>query len=399
MNNVNSVATTDYYLYDAFGRNLGVRRKVGSSADKWEFYVFGNRREAKYIKNVGNGIVDPDELEFYLTDHLGNTRMVYSLENGSSGIALSMRMVADYFPYGKVLRQFSNPGAGGNEKFLSTDHERDPETDWDYRGARYYDSDVARFLSLDPLAAKFPGWSPYSYSFCNPISFTDPTGKEPEKVGSGPGDRYRRLSAKGSLKAQRRASSLLEKVISSDAKKGNNGTKAPEKIPNYGRGGGNMGDNTLLGNTFEYHTYAGNPVLNRIGFKAVTIDDGQLNVIQVGYPEPGTLRPMWTKGNSFNQTPGTYVEVDDQGNIMDNNTGQVLIPIPVGVDPSDGLYATGEEMYSRSPSGEVKYNGVADVDKVVRIQQVIKLNPSGVAVDVSGYRRLILNESIITENP
>ncbi|MBL0051175.1 MAG: hypothetical protein IPP29_06450 [Bacteroidetes bacterium] len=38
------------------------------------------------------------------------------------------------------------------EKYLTTHHQRDEETGLDYRGARFYDCDVARFLSLDPLA-------------------------------------------------------------------------------------------------------------------------------------------------------------------------------------------------------------------------------------------------------
>ncbi|PCI95837.1 MAG: hypothetical protein COB15_11740 [Flavobacteriales bacterium] len=78
----------------------------------------------------------------------------------------------DYYPYGKILREF-NPEA---EKYLSTHHERDTETGLDYRGARYYDADVARFLSLDPKAMEYASLSDYNYVAGNPIFYIDPEG-------------------------------------------------------------------------------------------------------------------------------------------------------------------------------------------------------------------------------
>ena len=80
----------------------------------------------------------------------------------------------DYFSCGKILREYDN---GAGDRYLTTNHERDKETGLDYRGARYYDSDVARFLSTDPWADKYPSWSTYNYVMGNPIILTDPTGK------------------------------------------------------------------------------------------------------------------------------------------------------------------------------------------------------------------------------
>jgi RHS repeat-associated protein len=37
---------------------------------------------------------------------------------------------------------------------------------------------VSRWLSPDPLGAKFPNWSPYNYAMNNPVLFIDPDGRE-----------------------------------------------------------------------------------------------------------------------------------------------------------------------------------------------------------------------------
>ena len=52
-------------------------------------------------------------------------------------------------------------------------------------GARIYDPRLGRFLAIDPLAAKYPGWSPYSFAIDNPIKFIDVN-------GNGPGDGLRK---------------------------------------------------------------------------------------------------------------------------------------------------------------------------------------------------------------
>jgi len=38
---------------------------------------------------------------------------------------------------------------------------------------------VQLWLKVDPLAEKMPSWSPYSFSFDNPVKFVDPDGREP----------------------------------------------------------------------------------------------------------------------------------------------------------------------------------------------------------------------------
>ena len=63
---------------------------------------------------------------------------------------------------------------GTSYKF--TAKERDEETGYDYFGARYYDSDLSLWLSVDPMADQRSWVSPYSYCQDNPVVKIDPTG-------------------------------------------------------------------------------------------------------------------------------------------------------------------------------------------------------------------------------
>ena len=48
--------------------------------------------------------------------------------------------------------------------------------DYDYFGARYYDSEGSVWLSVDPMSDKHPSLSPYNYCAGNPIMLVDPDG-------------------------------------------------------------------------------------------------------------------------------------------------------------------------------------------------------------------------------
>ena len=53
------------------------------------------------------------------------------------------------------------------------------ETGFSYFGARYYDSDLMTgWLSVDPMADKYPSLSPYAYCGWNPVRLVDPDGEE-----------------------------------------------------------------------------------------------------------------------------------------------------------------------------------------------------------------------------
>jgi len=139
-----------------------------------------------YLQFTYNGFFQAD-LQFAITGGAGTKpSYTFSIDDIFVGqipgdyTSNRIEHVADYFPYGKMLREFVD---SDEEKYLTTQHERDRETGLDYRGARYYDADIARFLSTDPWQAKYPHWSTYNYVMGNPIVFIDPTGKGVEDIG------------------------------------------------------------------------------------------------------------------------------------------------------------------------------------------------------------------------
>ena len=60
----------------------------------------------------------------------------------------------------------------------SSGKEKDAETGYHYFGARYYNSDLSLWLSVDPMADKYPSLSPYNYCAWNPMKLVDPDGME-----------------------------------------------------------------------------------------------------------------------------------------------------------------------------------------------------------------------------
>jgi len=61
--------------------------------------------------------------------------------------------------------------------------ERDPKTGLSYFGSRYYSSDLSIWLSVDPMAAKYPSLSAYTYCANNPVRLVDPNGERFRLIG------------------------------------------------------------------------------------------------------------------------------------------------------------------------------------------------------------------------
>ncbi len=79
--------------------------------------------------------------------------------------------------------------------FTFTGKERDEETGYGYFGARYMDHELmTMWLSVDPMANKYPSLSPYAYCVWNPVKLVDPDGNTVRVA-----DKQSRLNIKYSL--------------------------------------------------------------------------------------------------------------------------------------------------------------------------------------------------------
>ena len=121
---------------------------------------------------IGN--LDRAERRYFVKDHLGSVRTTVDRNGNVVGYD-------DYYPFGLAMPGRSNNTSNPNDDYKFTGYELDNEARLDlyHANARMYDPVINRFWQIDPLADQFPAWSTYSYTFNNPLRFTDPTGMAP----------------------------------------------------------------------------------------------------------------------------------------------------------------------------------------------------------------------------
>ena len=93
---------------------------------------------------------------------------------------LSSTFIGCFHPLFPSSKTVQNQGKNGMFLGLnSTGKELDEETGYGYFGARYMDHELMTgWLSVDPMADKYPGISPYAYCAWNPVKLVDPDGRE-----------------------------------------------------------------------------------------------------------------------------------------------------------------------------------------------------------------------------
>ncbi|CAN1212165.1 hypothetical protein TUMEXPCC7403_18305 [Tumidithrix helvetica PCC 7403] len=165
------------YVYDASGNRVasitdGVRKN----------YLLDTRGLAKVLQEsdangqiqtkytFGLGLIKSESggnTSFYHSDGLGSTRLL----TDSTG------QVTDRYTYDAFGRLLARGGSSSNS-FQFAGEQRDG-TGLDYLRARYYDSELGRFISKDAFGGRLSSpisQNPYAYANNNPINFTDPSG-------------------------------------------------------------------------------------------------------------------------------------------------------------------------------------------------------------------------------
>jgi len=113
------------------------------------------------------------EYYFYHTDHLGSSSWI----SDQDGEAIQH---LQYLPFGESW--VDQRDGSWNAPYTFSGKEKDWETGYSYFGARYYDSELSIWLSVDPMAHKYPHQSNYVYCSNNPIRLIDPDGRDEWEV-------------------------------------------------------------------------------------------------------------------------------------------------------------------------------------------------------------------------
>lgn len=179
----NGVSTTTYG-YDHTGQRVKKTSGGVSTIYPNQYYNVAGATTTKHIF-AGSDLIATKEgnnIYYIHTDHLGGS----NVETNANGQVVES---TDYYPYGSMR---INESTGFNEQRKFTGHEYDDESDLTYANARYYNQNIARWISQDPsfinlghLEAQLRDpqlMNSYAYARNNPLRLSDPNGQMPTAV-------------------------------------------------------------------------------------------------------------------------------------------------------------------------------------------------------------------------
>ena len=168
------VGLTVSYAYDGLDRRILRSTSAGAN----ERYVYDGNDVlidlnadwsvgATYLNGLGfdnhlRQTSSTSGVSYFLTDHLGSTA-------GLSDINGNTLEQQNYDSFG-------NGGGSGRTRYGYTGRERDPDTGMLYYRARFYDPQLGRFISEDPIGFRGGDVNLFGYVKNRPLLFRDPSG-------------------------------------------------------------------------------------------------------------------------------------------------------------------------------------------------------------------------------
>lgn len=195
------------YLYDATGKKLKKVVTEGTNVNTTHYLNDGYQysqvgatgtvvldffpHAEGYVKNTVVNNANVFSYVFNYTDHLGNVRLSYGLNNN----VLTILEENNYYPFGLKHKNYNVTSkqytqAGGvldiedcvncSYKYKYNGKELQDELGlnlYDY-GARNYDAAIGRWMNIDPLAEEYMPLNPYNYTGNNPVRYVDYDGED-----------------------------------------------------------------------------------------------------------------------------------------------------------------------------------------------------------------------------
>jgi RHS repeat-associated protein len=171
--------STVEFKYDPFGRRIENKAMDGEGATTTR-YVYDNEDilfETDEAGTIGNRYIHGPGIDEPLALLQDNSTYYYHADGLGSIVALSDKT-------GKVVQEYEYDSFGNlhdqknrvKQPYTYTGREWDKETGLYYYRARYYDAEVGRFISEDPIGFAGGDVNLYGYTWNRPINYIDPFG-------------------------------------------------------------------------------------------------------------------------------------------------------------------------------------------------------------------------------
>ncbi len=202
-------ANVTRYVRDASGNVMAVYQN-GTLVER---PVYGSSRLGQVDSASAPGYRTLGLKRYELSNHLGNVLTVVSdrihMRTDSTWAEVISR--SDYYPFGLAMggrTESSGYRYGFNGKEQDSPGMGGGGNTYDY-GFRIYNPEIGKFLSVDPLAADYPWYTPFQYAGNSPIANIDVDGLEDQLAIDG-------SVVTGPINMEKYNNSILQKMVDSE---------------------------------------------------------------------------------------------------------------------------------------------------------------------------------------